>query len=341
MDPAPGMKTLTIPAIAVIVLIVAAIFAPLDRHLAMEILLVFAMAQGWNLMSGYAGLFSFGHQAFVGLGAYTLYLGVDAFGLTPFAALPFSALVCLGAALAMAWLLHGARDAYYSIAIWVLADSLRLLFGQWDVVGGSRGLVLDASAIDPATFNDALFWIALALASATLVGVYALLRSRLGLALMAARDDEQGATSVGVAVARNRLVAFLISAAICGVGGAVYYLSILYVDPTGAFDIDWQIRLFFIVIVGGIGSLEGPIIGAALYFVLREALRDAGDLYLIAQGAATAAIVLFAPRGLWGLVQERTGWRIFPVAWTPGPLARAPEARKPPTNRRSSTEAPG
>jgi len=309
------MRALAIPATAILVLFAGAAFLPLDRHLAMEILLVFAMAQGWNLLCGYTGLFSFGHQAFVGLGAYTLYAAVNSFGLAPFTAIPLSAVTCVAVALGMAWLLRGARDAYFSVGIWVLADSLRLLFGQWDFVGGSRGLVMDASGIDADSFNSELYWIAFALAAVTLLGVYALLRSRTGLALMAARDNEQGAASVGIPVARNRLMAFLVSAAICGVGGAVYYLSILYVDPVGAFDLDWQIRLLFIVIVGGVGTVEGPIIGTIIYFGLRESMRDAGDLYLITQGASTALIMIFAPQGLWGLVQARTGWRIFPIAW--------------------------
>jgi branched-chain amino acid transport system permease protein len=311
------MKGLAAPSVALLALLAAAALAPLDRHLMMEILLVFAMAQGWNLLCGYTGLFSFGHQAFVGLGAYTLYAAVNHFGVAPFSALPLSALSCVAVALAMAWLLRGARDAYFSVGIWVLADSLRLLFGEWDYVGGSRGLVMDASAIDADSFNNELFVIALALAAVTLIGMYALLRSRVGLSLMAARDNEQGAASVGIPVARNRLMAFLVSAVICGLGGAVYYLSILYVDPTGAFDLDWQIRLLFIVIVGGVGTIEGPVVGTILYFGLRESMRDAGDLYLIVQGAATAIIMIFAPEGLWGMVQARTGLRLFPVSWSP------------------------
>ena len=311
------MKGLTAPAIAILALLAGVALLPLDRHLMMEILLVFAMAQGWNLLCGYTGLFSFGHQAFVGLGAYTLYAAVNHYGATPFAALPLSAVICMAVALVMAWLLRGARDAYFSVGIWVLADSLRLLFGQWDFVGGSRGLVMDASAIDADNFNNQLSWIAFALAAVTLIGMYALLRSRVGLALMAARDNEQGAASVGIPVARNRLMAFLVSAAICGIGGAVYYLSILYIDPTGAFDLDWQIRLLFIVIVGGVGTVEGPIVGTILYFGLRESMRDAGDLYLIVQGALTAAIMIFAPEGLWGLARARLKWNIFPVRWEP------------------------
>lgn len=292
-----------------------ALLLPLDRQLVMEMLLVFAMAQGWNLLCGYTGLLSFGHHAFVGLGAYALFLTVNTLGLSPYLSLGTSALVCVLVALVMALLLHRLRDAYFSIGIWVLADSLRLVFGQWEWAGSSRGVVLNAVAIDPAAFADNVFWLALALALATQIGVFALLRSRSGLALMAIRDNEHGAASVGIAVARNRLAAFVISAAICGVAGGLYYLSVLYVDPSGGFDIDWQIKILFIVIVGGVGTLEGPMLGTLIYFGLRELFRDAGDLYLIFQGATAMVVMLLAPGGLWGSIQARTGWRLFPVRW--------------------------
>jgi branched-chain amino acid transport system permease protein len=292
-----------------------ALFLPVDRQLVMEMLLVFAMAQGWNLLCGYTGLLSFGHHAFVGLGAYALFLTVNMLGASPYVSLGASALVCILVALVMALLLHRLRDAYFSIGIWVLADSLRLLFGQWEWAGSSRGVVLNAAAIDPAAFADNVFWLALALALATQIGIFALLRSRMGLALMAIRDNEHGAASIGIAVARNRLAAFVISAAICGVAGGLYYLSVLYVDPSGGFDIDWQIKILFIVIVGGAGTLEGPVLGTLIYFALRELFRDAGDLYLIFQGATAMIVVLLAPRGIWGSIEARTGWRLFPIRW--------------------------
>jgi branched-chain amino acid transport system permease protein len=292
-----------------------ALLLPVDHQLVMEMLLVFAMAQGWNLLCGYTGLLSFGHHAFVGLGAYALFLTVNMLGVSPYLSLGASALVCILVALVMALLLHRLRDAYFSIGIWVLADSLRLVFGQWEWAGSSRGVVLDASAIDPAGFADHVFWLALALALATQIGIFVLLRSRMGLALMAIRDNEHGAASVGIAVARNRLAAFVISAAICGVAGGLYYLSVLYVDPSGGFDIDWQIKILFIVIVGGAGTLEGPVLGTLIYFGLRELFRDAGDLYLIFQGATAMVVMLLAPSGVWGSIQARTGWRLFPIRW--------------------------
>jgi branched-chain amino acid transport system permease protein len=108
----------------------------------------------------------------------------------------------------------------------------------------------------------------------------------------------------------------LISAAICGVAGGLYYLSVLYVDPSGGFDIDWQIKILFIVIVGGAGTLEGPVLGTLIYFALRELFRDAGDLYLIFQGTTAMIVMLLAPSGIWGSIQARTGYRLFPIRWT-------------------------
>ncbi len=286
-----------------------------DPRKLMEVLLVFAMAQGWNLLCGYTGLLSFGHQAFIGVGAYALFIVTNHLGLSPYLALAASAGGAMLVALLMAGLLNGLRDAYFSIGIWVLADCLRLFFGQWQLAGGSRGLILDPSAVDPSTLNHVVLWLAAALAIATLLGMFLLLRARFGLALMAIRDDERAAAGVGVSIRRNRLVAFLMSAGICGLAGGIYYLSVLYVDPVGAFDLAWQIRILFIVIVGGVGTLEGPFVGTLIYYVLRSAFQGHGEWFAMCEGAVAAAIMLLAPYGIWGYFAQRFGWRVFALAW--------------------------
>ena len=189
-----------LPYLLVALLAFAAIVAPFDRRLAMEIMIVLAMAQGWNLLCGYTGLLSFGHHAFIGLGAYVLYVTVNTTGVSPFPIVVLSAVAATFVAFVMWLLLRHLRGPYFSIGIWVLADSLRLLFAQWDLVGSSRGIVLNAMTINPATFADTLFFCALGLACLTLAGTFALLRSRIGLALMAIRDNESGAASVGIAL---------------------------------------------------------------------------------------------------------------------------------------------
>lgn len=306
---------LAVGVLLILALAAAAIFLPEDRRLPMEICLVLAMAQGWNLLCGYTGLLSFGHQAFIGVGAYALFLSVNNLGVDPMSGLVFSAGISALIAVVIALLLKGSRDAYFSIGIWVLADCLRLLVGQWDWAGSSQGLVLNAPDIDPSSFGDMVFWAAMTLMIVTQFGVFGLLRTRFGLGLMAIRDNETAAASVGIAPGRSRIVAFVVSAIICGLAGGIYYMSVLYVDPAGAFDIDWQIRILFIVIVGGAGTLEGPFIGAFIYFVLREFLQDQGGLFVILQGVIAALTMLFAPQGIWGLVQARTGWRLFSTKW--------------------------
>jgi branched-chain amino acid transport system permease protein len=293
----------------------AAILLPVDRRLLMEIALVFAMAQGWNLLCGYTGLMSFGHQGFVGVGAYALFMAMNTLGVSAYTGILFSAGFAAVLAIAMAILLKGSRDAYFSIGIWVLADSLRLLFGQWEWVGSSRGIILDTSNIDVSSFGDTVFYMALALAVATHLGMYALIRARFGLGLMAIRDNETAAASVGIPASATKLTAFVASAVVCSLAGGIYYLSVLYVDPAGAFDIDWQIKILFIVIVGGVGTLEGPIIGTLIYFLLREMFRDAGDMFAIFQGVIAATIMFLAPSGIWGLVQARFGAQVFPTRW--------------------------
>lgn len=310
-----AIRTYLPGVILLVALLAAAVFLPTDTRLPMEMFLVLAMAQGWNLLSGYTGLLSFGHQVFVGLGAFTLFLVINTFGVSIYSGLLAAGVACLLASLAIAMILHGQRDAYFSIGIWVIAESVRLLFGQWEFVGSSRGMVMNTSGLNLQTFSDTVFWLSAALSVATMIGIYALLKSRVGLGLMAVRDNDVAAASVGVAAGRTKLLAFSISAAVCGLCGALYYLSVLYVDPTGAFDLDWQIRILFIVIIGGAGTLEGPIIGTLIYFGLREIFKDNGEMFLILQGVLAVVVMLFAPGGIWGLVQSRTGWQIFPTRW--------------------------
>ena len=142
-------------------------------------------------------------------------------------------------------------------------------------------------------------------------GTYALLRSRVGLGLMTVRDNDVAAASIGVDVWRNRFIAFVIAAAGCGLAGAVSFTATLYVAPGFAFDPNWVVAMMIIVIIGGIGTLEGPILGVIIYFALRETLTVVFGLsagwYLIGLGMVAIAAILFEPDGLWPLVRGRLG----------------------------------
>ena len=163
--------------------------------------------------------------------------------------------------------------------------------------------------MDSGTREVGTLWIAILLGVGSTLGVYLWLRSRWGLALGAVRDSEAAAASLGVSVQRIKWWVWLAGAAGCGMTGALIYIAKLRISPEAAFSPEWTSTAFFIVVIGGIGTLEGPIVGTILYFVLRQLLADQGSAYLIALGLLAIGTMLWRPRGLWGA----TGWQFLPV----------------------------
>ncbi len=329
------MKLLGISALLVYGLLIAAAPTQLDAgwlRLGSEILLMLAMAQMWNLLAGYTGLVSFGHQVFIGVGAYVLFYVSDRFEIHPFLLVPAAGAACALLAALIAPLLFRLRDAYFSVGIWVFAEIVYVLVSKTRELGATSGVALKAvRLVDTETFVRDTFWISALIALLAVGGVHALMRSRLGLGLMAVRDNELAATSIGIDVWRNRFVAFVISAFGCGLAGASHFMGTMYVSPESGFDVNWVVAMMFIVIIGGIGTIEGPIIGTVLYFALREGFTAwagvSGSWYLVAMGLVAIGVMLIAPRGLWGWVHESRGWQGFPVR------------RLPPTNATEGADA--
>jgi branched-chain amino acid transport system permease protein len=279
-----------------------------------EIALTLAVAQMWNLLAGYTGLVSMGHQAFIGTGAYALYIVSSKLHISPYWMVPvagvFSALLAAG----LAPLVFRLRDAHFSIGMWVVAEIVRLFVTKLDALGGESGIPLMAmNWLNIDNFARNAFWISGSLGALSVFGLYALMQSRFGLGLMAVRDNELAATSIGIDVWRNRLIAFLISAFGCGAAGAAHYMGVMFVSPDSAFDINWTVAAMFIVVIGGIGTIEGPLIGAVIYFGLREFFSTyfsmSGGWPLIALGCIAVLVMLTAPRGLWGWAQKKWGLR--------------------------------
>ncbi len=278
-----------------------------------------ALASLWNLLAGYAGLVSVGQQAFVGLGGYLLFALAMLASVHPIAAIliagPMSALVSVP----MAALIFRLRGAYFAIGTWVVAEVFRLVASQVSVMGGGSGISLPASiVIAMAPSRQArefeLYWLALAFVLLVLGVIVLLLRSRHGLALTAIRDNEPAAQSTGIDVRRLKFVVYVLTAFGTGMAGALIFLMKLRISPDTAFSVnDWTAFVIFITVIGGIGRVEGPIIGTVIFFALRQALADLGSLYLLMMGAVAIAIMLLAPKGLWGLVVERFGWQVLPL----------------------------
>jgi branched-chain amino acid transport system permease protein len=148
---------------------------------------------------------------------------------------------------------------------------------------------------------------------AALVAIYAVLRSRYGLGLMAIRDSEHGADTLGVDVFRIKLGVYVGVAFGTGMTGALIYLNLLRISPDAGFSINWTAYTIFIVVIGGLGSLEGPLVGTALFFLVREYLADYGAWYMILLGTLAVGVMLAYPQGLWGMVADRWDLRFFPV----------------------------
>jgi len=307
-------------SIALVVLALAPYWG--DRQtlrLLAEMFTFIALASLWNLLAGYAGLVSVGQQAFVGLGGYVLFglaILLDANPiLAVFVAGPVGALVAVPVAL----LIFRLRGAYFAIGTWVVAEVFRLLASQVAALGGGSGISLPASvvlAMAPSRQmrEFEMYWLALVLTVAILAAIFALLRSRHGLALTAIRDNELAAQSTGISVWGIKFAVYVLTAFGTAMIGAFIFLQKLRISPDAAFSVnDWTAYVIFIAVIGGIGTIEGPVVGTILFFLLREALSDLGTTYLLILGAVAILVMLKAPKGLWGILAEKTGLSLVPI----------------------------
>jgi ABC-type branched-subunit amino acid transport system permease subunit len=314
---------------ALVVVVVLALFPYIvyagTTTVMVQAFIVLTLASMWNLLAGYAGLVSVGQQVFVGLGAYfVLILAVH--GASPFAALPVAAIGCGVAALPLWWLVSRLRSGYFAIATWVLAATVMLIIEKFSSIGGGTGMPMPGlSGFTPTLLTAYTYWAGLAVTVVAMATIYLLLRGRLGLVLTAIRDDEVAARSSGVRVGLARLLVYVVAGIGCGAAGAVLAISQLQVQPSAVFSVQWTAEMAFATIIGGLGTIEGPIIGTAVYMVLQQTLSSYNAWYLIILGLVAVVVALFARRGLWGLVDSRLTIRLFPVGYwlrTPGAIDR-------------------
>jgi branched-chain amino acid transport system permease protein len=274
--------------------------------------LIFAMM--WNLLAGYGGMVSIGQQAFLGIGGYALLVMGNFFGVNPFVAVPFAALLTMLAALPVSVVAFRLQGGYFAIGTWVIADVFRLSFANVSAVGGGSGTSLTAlRGIDRATRVSVTFWLCLVSAIASVALVYWFLRSRQGLALLAIRDSEVASASQGVNVRATKLGVYLVAAFGAGLAGALYFLGNLRISPDAAFTVNWTAFSIFIVMIGGIGTIEGPIVGVILFYTLNKFFSDYGTWYLVGLGLLAIVVTIKFPRGLWGWIANRYDLHFFPV----------------------------
>lgn len=297
----------------------------------MFLLLTFvALAQYWNLLAGFAGLVSVGQQAYVGLGGYAFFAAILYGGLDPLIAIPLAGLVGGALAVPTTFVIFRLSGPYFAIGTWVVAEVFRLVLAQVKLLGGGTGTSLPADVMRSAAGIDLIaglfdvraaaardiltYWLALALALISIAAVYAVLRSRRGLALAAIRDSEVAAESVGVDVVRTKFLVYVATAVGTAAVGSLIYFEKARISPDAAFSvIDWTAYVIVIVVIGGIGTLEGPLIGALIFYLMQDYLASFGTWYLMLLGAMAILVMLAAPGGIWGLIAQRYDVHIFPV----------------------------
>lgn len=282
-----------------------------------EIACYFIFAMMWNLMAGYGGMVSIGQQAFFGLGGYTMLILGNFMGVNPFLAVVIGAAVSGLVALPVSQIAFRLQGGYFAIGTWVIAEVFRLSFANISAVGGGSGTTLTAlRGIDKATRESTTYWMALICVVASVALVYLFLRSKRGLALLAIRDNEVAARSQGIAVGRMKLAVYAVAAFGAGLAGALYFVGNLRISPDAAFSVNWTAFGIFMVVIGGLGRIEGPLIGALVFWALNKFFSDYGTWYLLGLGALGIVVTVYFKQGLWGYAQHKWGWTLFPTGRT-------------------------
>ncbi len=301
--------------------IVGLFFVPttLDTNITQKLTglwILILMAAMWNALAGYGGLVSVGQQAFIGIGAYaTIYLthaGVDGY-----LAMAIAVLITAVFGLVTSFVVLRLRGGEFAIAMWVIAEVFRQLVSLDISVGGGTGISFTGlSGIDPDYRRAFTYWWALAAVVIALVVLLVLLRSRFGVALQAIRDDESAASSLGVRVLSSKRLIFVLTSAGCGAAGAAILANTLFIQPNTIFSVQWTAMMIFMVLVGGLGTFEGPIVGALILFLLQDQFGNGGVWYLVGLGTTAILFALFLPRGIWGTVTDRFHIPIAPVGYS-------------------------
>lgn len=308
--------------IVLVIAVLAAVPLVVHSNTALNFLVIMLLTalagQGWNILGGYGGQYSFGHAAFFGTGAYVTAIlqvryGVNAW---PGFALGTAAGALVGAVIGALTFRAGLRGSYFALVTLAFAEVLRILASVAPIAGAGVGrlvkLDLHASALQFES-RAAFYWVILALVAASLAIAHAIERSRFGAWLIAVRENEDAARALGVDAFKVKLGAMTISAAITAAAGCFYVQYFLFVDSGIAYGTRMSIEALLTPIIGGAGTVFGPLVGALVVKALGEGATfvagDAPGLNLIVYGCVLVLVIAFAPRGLIGLFS----WRRAPA----------------------------
>jgi len=274
------------------------------------------LAVMWNALAGYAGLVSVGQQAFFGLGAYFA-IQLSVHGVPVYWSLLLGAVIAGMLSMPISLLMLRLRGGEFAIAMWVVAELAHLLVALDPLINGETGVSLIAlNGFGPDQRRDYNYWMAFASMVVLLGLVFVFLRGRLGASVQAIRDDEDAAESVGVRVLAGKRTIFFLAAFGCALAGTLWLATLISFQPRTYFGIQWTAYMIFMVLVGGLGTFEGPILGAVIFFLIEYIFGETGVWYLVGLGAAAIVFALFLPRGLWGTIEDKFGVRLLPVGYS-------------------------
>ncbi len=274
------------------------------------VMIYLAMSQMWNLLSGFAGLTSLGHQAFFGIGGYVLALTAQKFKISMWWSFLIAIVICVVFAFIISVPIFKMNGVYFTIGTWIIAEALCTLFLNWDFVNYGIGYTISAAL---KVSQSQLYLLSAILGIGSTVLLVAIMRSKLGMSLRAIRDNTSAAEVRGVKVFATKLIVFLISAAVMGLAGIVMFINQIYITPKGAFSMDWTIVMVFIVIIGGLGTIEGPIVGAFIYVIINRILYNFPGYTNLILGIIAIVIIIIAPKGIMGYLGEKFKWDIFDI----------------------------
>lgn len=276
-------------------------------------LLIALVGQGWNVLGGYGGQYSFGHAAFFGTGAYVTAILQMRYGVNAWMAfvLGIAGGALIGAAIGALAFRSGLKGSYFALVTLAFAEVLRILASVAPITGAGVGILIPLD-LRPQAFQfhsrAPFYWIALALVAISLAISRLIQQSRFGAWLVAVRENEDAAKAVGVDTARVKLAAMTISAATTAAAGGLYVQYFLFIDSSIAYGPWISVEALLAPIVGGIGTVFGPLLGALVVKILGELTKltsgDAPGLDLVIYGGVLILIVAFAPHGIVGLLAD-------------------------------------
>jgi branched-chain amino acid transport system permease protein len=282
-------------------------------HLAITVLLWTLLGVSWNLLGGFAGQVSFGHATFFGVGAYATMILYLRLGLAPWYGMALGGAAAVLVSLPIGLICFRLRGPYFSLSTLAVAEIVRLIALNWDALtNGPVGLLI--TALPPLRLGGRVldweskapfYFIIAALAALAMLATWRLSRARLGAYLLAIREDEDAAESIGIDTVRAKVLTLALSAFFTGLAGGFYGLYFRYVDPDAVFPIALSVEMVFIAVVGGLATVIGPVIGAVFLTTLGELFRERFQVgHLIFYGLFMMLAIRYLPEGIWGGVRR-------------------------------------